>query len=246
MERQEMLKYRIKNLNALVLGAFLLFFACAAPERGKPSRMARPISEPPKTLAIFPFENNSVTDPEKYAPLSNGLSAMLITDLKQIGTSLKLIERSKITALVKEIAMGQSGMIDQSTAVQAGRILGAQSIAFGSFMVLGSKVRIDARIIKVETSEVLMAESITGASHGFLELERELARKIASSLKVTIASRISSIAHSEKGRLEAAVSFARGVEALDDGRREEARKLFDRCIQLDPAYRTQVEGIAGP
>ena len=35
----------------------------------------------PRTLAILPFENNSVTQPEHFEPLSRGLSAMLITDL---------------------------------------------------------------------------------------------------------------------------------------------------------------------
>ena len=235
----------IKIFNTITLGAFLLLFACAAPDKDLGSSPGLSISKPPKTLAILPFENNSVTEPELYSPLSNGLSAMLITDLKQMGTSLKLIERNKIAAILKEIALGQSGIVDQSTAIQAGRILGAQGIAFGSFMVLGRKVRIDARIIQVETSEVIMAESITGASDGFLELEKELAQKIATSLKIAIASRTSSIARSEKG-MEAAVYFARGVEALDGGREEEARKLFDQCIQLDPAYRTQVKGIVGP
>ncbi len=51
-----------------------------------------------KTLAILPFENNSVTDTAMYAPLAKGLSAMLITDLNTGGSTLKIIERGKIQA----------------------------------------------------------------------------------------------------------------------------------------------------
>jgi len=133
-----------------------------------------------QTLAIFPFENNSVTDPGPYEPLCNGLSAMLITDLKNAGTRLKVVERDKIKAVLKEIALGQSGAVDQATAIQAGKILGAQTIAFGSFMVLEGQVRIDVRIIYVETSEMILGDYVMGSRKKFMKLERQLAKKIAS------------------------------------------------------------------
>ena len=63
------------------------------------------------TMAILPFENNSVTDAEKYEPLSQGLAAMLITDLKKYGSSLKLIERLQIQALLKEIALARQALL---------------------------------------------------------------------------------------------------------------------------------------
>ena len=44
-----------------------------------------------QTLAILPFDNNSITEPEKYAPLSNGLAAMLITDLNKNDSVLTVI-----------------------------------------------------------------------------------------------------------------------------------------------------------
>jgi len=140
--------------------------------------------QPIQTLAIFPFENNSVTDPERYAPLSNGLAAMLITDLKNAGTQLKLVERDKIKAVLQEIALGQSGAVDQATAIQAGKILGAQTIAFGNFMVLEDQVRMDVRVIYVETSEMILGDYVMGDSDEFFKLERQLAKKIAGSMNV--------------------------------------------------------------
>ncbi|MBL7207473.1 MAG: hypothetical protein ISS67_02965 [Desulfobacterales bacterium] len=225
----------------VILAVFCIALGCAgaqrAEERLKPARLDRI----PKTLAILPFENNSVTDPDLFAPLSKGLSAMLISDLNKSGSALKLIERNKIQSLLKEIALSQTGSVDEATAIRAGKILGAQTIAFGSFIVLGKTVRIDARIIKVETSELIMAESITGKVDNFMELERNLAQKIAHSLNLALKIKTG------KGEsdINAALYFSKGLDALDRNNRTQARELFKKSIELDPAYKQQVDNVQG-
>jgi TolB-like protein len=196
----------------------------------------------PTTLAILPFENNSITDPMRYAPLGKGLAAMLITDLKNAGTSLKIIERSKITAILKEIAMGQTGAVDEATAIEAGKILGAQSIAFGSYMVMGSQMRIDLRIVKVETSELILAESASGNNDDFITLENQLAQKIAESLKVALQPADSQF----KSSMEAALYFSKGLEALDKDDNKLARKMFAKAVYLDPGYQAKVADVQSP
>lgn len=238
----------MKNFNTHVITTlilFLLFCGCAGvskeiiQEDEKPSDAA--VYQVPETMAVLPFENNSVTEPEKYAPLSKGLSAMLTTDLKNSNTTLQIIEREKIQAILKEIALGQSGSVDQSTAVKAGKLLGAQSIVFGSFMVLGNNVRIDARIINVETGEVLMAEFITGDIGGFINIAVDLAAKIAKSMKVAF----NPVKVKSTGNPDAAIYFSQGLDALDKGNKEEANRLFLNCIKLDPAYKVQVDNVKG-
>ena len=230
---------------AAIIAVIMLFAGCAGTKKDsvkvKEESAAVIVDQIPKTMAVLPFENNSVTDPDRYAPLSKGLSAMLITDLKNSSASLQLIERDKIQALLKEIALGQSGSVDQSTAVRAGKILGAQSIVFGSFMVLGNQVRMDARIIKVETSEVVMAESITGDSGVLMNLAMELAGKIARSMKVAF----KPPQMKSEGDINAALYFSKGLDALDRGDKKEARRLFSKCIELDPAYKMQVDNVKG-
>lgn len=237
----------MKNINiyaAVALVLLMLFCGCASVSKEdikeyEPS--AAIIDQVPKTMAVLPFENNSVTESEKYAPLSKGLSAMLITDLKNSNTTLQIIEREKIQAILKEIALSQSGSVDQSTAVKAGKLLGAQSIVFGSFMVLGNSVRIDARIIIVETGEVVMAESITGDNSGLINIAVDLAGKIAKSMKVAF----NPVPVKSNGNLDAAIYFSQGLDALDKGDKEEAKRLFLNCIKLDPAYKEQVDNVKG-
>lgn len=231
--------HRKSTLFFFYLFLIILITACAGPQKSDVGKVVTEGDRVPQTLAILPFENNSVTDPEKYEPLSRGLSAMLITDINQGQTALKVIERNKIAELLKEIALSQTGSVEESTAIKAGKILGAQSIAFGSFMVLGSDVRIDTRIVNVETSELIMAESIMGSSSSFMQLERDLAQKIANSLKVVLIPQKTSAG----GKIDAALYFSRGVDAFDKGDRTEARRLFEQCMKLDPSYKKQIDSI---
>ena len=199
------------------------------------------IDQPPKTLAILPFENNSVTDPDQYEPLTKGLAAMLITDLNMDGSELKIIERTMIQSLLKEVALSQSGSVDKATAVRVGKMLGAQAISFGSFMVLGDNVRMDVRIVKVETSELIMAESITGSVGNFMGLEKRLAGKIAKTLRVALTPEKLVSASS----IDAALYFSKGLEAFDSGNKSKARELFAKSIALDPSYQKQVDSLEG-
>lgn len=229
----------------LFMAALLLTAGCVAPKAEGPKTIiasgSSVIDEIPKTLAILPFENNSVSTPEHYAPLSKGLAAMLITDLKNSGTTIKIIEREKILTILKEVALSQSGSVDKSTAIEVGRILGAQAIAFGSFMVIEPNVRMDFRIIKVETSETIMAEAINGSSKEFIYLEQRLAKKIADSMKIAF----QPIDQGLFGNIDAALLFSQGLEAMDAGNSQEAKKLFAQCIEQDPSYKIQVNNVKG-
>jgi len=232
-----------KRFTAFLFSLFIIFAGCAGSQNAAQRSEKRPatlsMDQPPQTLAILPFENNSVTDSNRFAPLSKGLPAMIITDLNKNGAGLKLIERDKIQALLKEIAFGQTGGVDETKAVQVGKILGAQAIALGAFMVLGEKMRIDVRIIKVETSELILAESIVGESDDFMRLEQVLTGKIAESLKVSLRPRETM----SKSGIDAALYFSKGLNALDRGDRAEAIRLFSKCVELDPAYKVQIENI---
>lgn len=199
-------------------------------------------AEDPRTLAILPFENNSITDADQFAPLCEGLPIMLMTELSNTASdSFQLIERSRINALLEEISLGQSGAIDPATAVKVGKLLGAQSIGFGAFMVMGKMMRIDMRIIGVETGAVIMASSISGRTDDFLTLQRELAAKIAHSLEV----RLAGPEPGAKSDIEAAILFARGVEAREAGDDKAAAVFFTKAVKIDPAYKEKVARITG-
>jgi hypothetical protein len=102
-------------------------------------------------------------------------------------------------------------------------------------------VRIDVRIVKVETSEMIMAESIAGGSNDFIGLQQNLARKIGRSLRIALTAP-PAVGGSD---ISAALYFSQGLDALDRGEIEAARKLFAKAVALDPAYQNQVANVKG-
>ncbi|MFZ5562662.1 MAG: CsgG/HfaB family protein [Thermodesulfobacteriota bacterium] len=220
-----------------IMAAAIIMLACASVVQA-----AEPAPTQDRTLAILPFENNSVTDPATYDPLKSGLSVMLITELANSGVSFKLVERDRIRALIDEMSLGQTGVIDPATAARMGKLLGAQTIGFGAFMVMDKNVRIDMRIIEVETGAMVMAESITGKTGDFFTLERDLAQKIAKSMEAREAVGQAS----SKSSIEAALLFARGVDALEAGNSDAADAFFKKAIKQDKSYQKQVDRLKNP
>jgi TolB-like protein len=118
-----------------------------------------------RTIAIGEIENNSiVAGPYDLDRFARGLTQIITTDLQAV-TPLKIVDRQRLAVLLKEIQMGQDGMIgDPETRVRFGKLSGAQSFLFGSIMQADKKnMRLDLRWVQTETGEVLLSEGITMA-----------------------------------------------------------------------------------
>lgn len=201
----------------------------------------------PISVAIFNFENNSITNIEEVGPLSKGFASMLSTDLANTGR-IKIVERSKMLAMLDEIKMGQSGMLANDAAVQVGKMAGARNIIFGSYVVMGTKMRIDVRLIDVETSLLVIAEEISGNSDTFFDMEKRLVKKITSGLMVKTAERGTNDRSGEKGSFKSALFYSKGIEYLDSHDYNNARKMFSKALELDPdfgAAKEQLDKISG-
>jgi len=95
------------------------------------------------------------------------------------------------------------------------------------------------RMVEVETGALIMAESIVGKTDDFFTLERNLAQKIATSMQAKEA-----VAQaSSKSSIEAALLFARGVDALESGDARGADAFFKKAVKLDKSYQQQVDRL---
>ncbi|MEW5876217.1 MAG: CsgG/HfaB family protein [Candidatus Zixiibacteriota bacterium] len=188
-----------------------------------------------KTLAVLYFENNSIADKESLDPLSKGLAAMMVTDLSQI-SGLKVVERERIQYILDEIKMEQSEYFDESSAVRVGKLLGAHTLLMGGFTKLDkNKMRIDARLIKTETGELLKAEKVEGSPRKLVELQAELALKMASNLDLTVAEDEAKAIKADKGEsMEAVLAYTRGLNLEDEQKLSEAYEAYKEALGLAP------------
>jgi Mg-chelatase subunit ChlD/TolB-like protein len=71
-----------------------------------------------------------------------------------------VVERDNTSAIVSEIKLGLSGLVDEATAAEAGRLTGASLLMAGRVITAGPKVDLIIRLIRVETGEVISATRI--------------------------------------------------------------------------------------
>ena len=111
------------------------------------------------TVAVLDFTGLMLGSAGNSAPLGKAVSSMLITEL--IGNpGLQVIERYQLQDLLMEQRLALSGRVDESTAVEIGKMVGAQYMIYGQVTSIAEQLRMDMRAVDVETSEVLEAQKM--------------------------------------------------------------------------------------
>ena len=73
----------------------------------------------------------------------------------------EIVERRQLAKVLQEQKLTSTGLFDEETISEIGKILGIQAIVTGSITDLGSSVRINTRAVAVETARVFAAASAT-------------------------------------------------------------------------------------
>lgn len=79
---------------------------------------------------------------------------------------------------MKEIAFRRSGMTDEETGVALGKILGADMIFTGSYLVYQKRIRINVRLIDIRNGRIHKASKITGNISALFEIQDKVVIKL--------------------------------------------------------------------
>lgn len=190
-----------------------------------------------RTLAVLYFENNSLSKKEEMDPLRKGLADMLITELTKID-QFQVVERSQLQQILEEMKLAQSGLLDSQSAVQVGKMLGAQNLLLGSFMhLLDGQMRIDVRIVNVETGLTIKAEEATGKPKDLYKLVQTLVLKISDQLNVKLTkAETQRLEQVQNKSLTAALCYAKGLEYEDAGDFKHAMEMYNKAVQENTGF----------
>jgi TolB-like protein len=137
----------------------------------------------PKTVAVLYFDNN--TGKADYDPLGRGISSMMISDLSPV-KEIQLVERERMQDLLKEIDLQRTRYFDSTTAVKAGKMVGAEYVVVGAFITADPQMRIDTRVVRVATGEVVKSAQVTGDQNKFFDLEKALSDRLIDGLGIAL------------------------------------------------------------
>jgi TolB-like protein len=108
-------------------------------------------------VAVLDFEEKSGEAKERK--IGFAVSELLSTRLFQTGR-FRMVERKQLAKALEEIALGMTGIVDENSAQEAGRMLGADMIVVGSVSEFGNLFNINVRLLETETGAVLTASAI--------------------------------------------------------------------------------------
>jgi TolB-like protein len=168
------------------------------------------------TVAVMYFDYQGKD--EELALLKKGLASMLISDLAG-QEAFSVVERERLEDVFAELKLQTSAKIDQASAVKAGKLLGAHYLVLGGYFDVLKTLRVDARVIDVETGKVLKSAGASGKPDEFLTIEQKLASELGAHLNdVLTRANVKS-----KSKPERAPKPEVAVAANDAGARRPAR-----------------------
>lgn len=187
-----------------------------------------------QTLAVMDFTNSSITERERYEGFKTGLPSMMINYLNG-GIDLQVIERERIQWLLDELELQrQEDVVDQSTAVQTGELLGANAVVFGSYTMTEDELMILARVVEVETGEVMLGDQVRGEPDEFFDLIQELSEKVTQSINVEMEE--TQLGSEETQSLDAMMAYSDGLSLMEEGKFQEAYEKFMTATDYDDNF----------
>ncbi len=189
-----------------------------------------------RSLAVYPLVNLS-KDPDQ-AFFAEGMTEEIATRLAKIA-ALRVISRASIEGLVQQ----------RRSLSQIGRTLRVPAILRGSVSRVADQVRISVELVRVESGDVIWAESYDRRMVDVLKLQSDVALDIAKQIKVKVTpEEHSRLKRSMQVNPQAYEAYLRGRQVLAmgmtlDGYRS-AERYFKHSLDLEPGYAPAWSGLA--
>lgn len=135
----------------------------------------------PITVAIAEFKTQGGSDDKVW--LGSSCSEEVI-DIIANDHTVRVVERQYLNKIIDEVKLQNSGVFDESSAVETGKLLGAQYFVFGTVTLLNENIKIRCRIVSVTTGAVIGSADVLGNANNLFQLESELAQKLTATFKV--------------------------------------------------------------
>ncbi len=139
-----------------LLAALFCCFSCASSPV-----VSRETAGQGQTVAVWELED--VSPGPSAAPVGEILTARVMETLQRKGV-YKVVERTRLLRVLEELRLGSSELADERARLRVGRLMGARFMVFGGYQIVGKSMRLDLRLVEVETGRVRKAVSRTTPS----------------------------------------------------------------------------------
>jgi TolB-like protein/Tfp pilus assembly protein PilF len=193
-----------------------------------------------KALAVTSFSN---LGSKSLAPLGKGMAAMLIADLSKL-PDLKVVDRIKLQALLEEMKLGTSGLVNPKTAPRVGKLLNARHVTSGSLADLEKEsLAIASVLVDAHQKSNNSTQEVRGQLKQFYDLEKEIACQIIEDLGRDCKKAPDGFTIIHTKSLPALEWYSRGLDQFDRGHFDKARTMFSKSLGEDPNFDLAEEAL---
>lgn len=133
----------------------------------------------------MPFRDLSSGSPH----IGEAIRETVTSDLKELG-ALQVVERGRLhKVLAEQRLQAQQTDFDVTTLVRLGRVIGASLLVVGAYQKVPPQIRLTARIVSVETSEVLGTAKVDGSVRDFLRLQDRITAALLRSARLPLSAK---------------------------------------------------------
>ena len=130
-------------------------------------------------IAVWDLEDLSPT--EHSGPDMGEILSMRVIETVKAKGIYNVVERERLVIVLEELQLGTESVVDDDTCRRLGQMLGARLMIFGAYQVIADKMRLDLRLVEVETARILRtASKVTSATQleSWLEVAEEAAGEL--------------------------------------------------------------------
>lgn len=185
------------------------------------------------TVAVLDFTSFMMGDGGAAVNLGKAITAMLVTEFSN-REGIQVIERAQLNDMLREQDLVLSGRVDESSAIEIGKMLGAQYVLLGQASSIVDNLRMDIRAVDVETSEIVAVLKKSDRTSELLSVVVALADEFGQQLNLVPPSDRPAM---ESIPVPATIAFSRAVDFEDRGELDRAIQEYERTLELHPSHR---------
>ena len=189
------------------------------------------------TVSVLYFDN--VSKSQEYAWLSKGIADMLISDIAG-RSGLDVVERESLKKVLDEQQLSLTGLVDDKKALELGKLLSASKLIYGSFIVQKNTVIINGKLTETQSGKIAAAFTAQGPLAGVLSVKDDFSLKLQKALGIDTKE---SAKKERDTSINAIRNYYQGLDLLDRGAVDDARKKFEEASKIDPYYLKPYQGI---
>lgn len=219
---------------ALVLATAALTFAGSFPRVADAQAEGRKV-----TVAVMGFTAAAMVKRDQYSALTQGIPLVLGTELVT-HPNVRLVEREQLEKVLSELQLAGSDKVDPQTAVKLGKLLNAQYLVLGGFLVdPKEEMELTSRVVEVETGEVRSATRVRGKGQDIFELVGKLSKALSPLLSIEAPPgqpRRNDEAAKKGDDIAAFMIFNEADRERQRGNKDRAIQLARNAMQVSPRF----------